>query len=147
MHPLQLCPRLHGCGSEKEQLCLSKESSLLGETGVSKENGLAKERNNSPALGFGPFSPGSPPPVLWLWSPFSGTGQVLWFVVWTKPALVTPQCFTHGPAGLAQHRGLFLSTLCPHSECPGEVRDWGGHTQLTLSDQRIFHTSGHCSQQ
>lgn len=122
--PPSVCvPRLHGCGSEKEQLRLSKESSLLGERGVSKENGLAKEINNSLALGFCSFltmvSSSSAARLALAgeeWSFFSGTGQVLWFVVWTKPALETPQCFTHCPAGLAQHQGLFFSTLCPHSE-------------------------------
>lgn len=128
------CPHFscaHGCMdvAVRRSSCVYQKSHLfLERQEYPRKMALPREEIIPLPLAFGPFSPGSPAPVLpdWLWSPFSGTGQVLWFVVWTKPALVTPQCFTHCPAGLAQHRGLFLSTLCPHSECPGEVRDWGG---------------------
>lgn len=92
---------------------------------------------------FALFSPGSPLPALpdwvWLgrkeWSFLSGAAQVLWLGILNKPTLVTAQFSAQCPAGLAQPRGLFFSTLCPHSEENGEVRDWGD-TQLTLSDQR-----------
>lgn len=76
-------------------------------------------------LPFALFSPGSPPPALGLvgeqWSSFSGAAQVLWFVVLTKPTLLTPQSFTHCPAGLAQQQGLF-HTL------PPQRGGWGGET-------------------
>lgn len=77
-------------------------------------------------LPFALFSPGSPPPALGLvgeeWSSCSGSAQVLWFVVLTKPTLLTPTVQQDW------HSSKAFSTLYPHSEEAGEGGRWGGHT-------------------